>query len=177
MNFDIFPTKIYVGNIDAQQIKIKEDKISNKWNNVATSHPTNNLDNTLEKESLDYLFKTITTLLDEVIHKPYRIKLINIWKNYYKNKDFQETHIHPKSNFSFIIYEKIKESQTIFYAPNHFLIQSIFDESTLYTQTFKPNLTKNQIIIFPSFLEHSVEQHNNSISIAGNFNFAYIKGS
>lgn len=177
MNFDIFPTKIYVGNIDAQQIKIKENKISNKWNNVATSHPTNNLDNTLEKESLDYLFKTITTLLDEVIHKPYRIKLINIWKNYYKNKDFQETHIHPKSNFSFIIYEKIKESQTIFYAPNHFLIQSIFDESTLYTQTFKPNLTKNQIIIFPSFLEHSVEQHNNSISIAGNFNFAYIKGS
>jgi hypothetical protein len=177
MNFDIFPTKIYVGNIDAQKIKIKEKKILNKWNNVATSHSTNSLDNTLEKESLNYLLKTITTLLDEVIHKPYRINLTNIWKNYYKNKDFQETHIHPKSNFSFVIYEKIKESQTIFYAPNHFLIQSIFDEPSLYPQTFKPNLTQNQIIIFPSFLEHGVEQHNNSISIAGNFNFDYIKGS
>ena len=83
--------------------KIKEKKILNKWNNVATSHSTNSLDNTLEKESLNYLLKTITTLLNEVIHKPYQINLTNIWKNYYKNKDFQETHIHPKSNFSFII--------------------------------------------------------------------------
>mgnify|MGYP003133616422 FL=1 len=174
MNFDIFPTKIYVGNIDAQKIKIKEKKIFNKWNNVATSHPDNPADNIVEKESLNYLLKTLTTLLDEVIHKPYQINLTNVWKNYYKNKDFQETHIHANSNFSFVIYEKIKESQTLFYAPNHFLIHSIFDEPSLYPQTFKPNLTKNQIIIFPSFLEHGVEQHNNSITISGNFNFRYV---
>ena len=175
MNFDIFPTKIYVGNIDAKKIKIKENKIFNKWNNVSTSHSENPLDNIVEKDSLNYLLKTITGLLDEVILSKYEIRLANIWKNYYKNKDFQETHIHPKSNFSFVIYEKIKESQTIFYAPNHFLIQSIFDNPSLYPQTFKPNLTKNQIIIFPSFLEHSVEQNNNSITIAGNFNFRYVE--
>tara|TARA_R100001443_G_C3347910_1_gene176115 strand:+ start:873 stop:1400 length:528 start_codon:yes stop_codon:yes gene_type:complete len=174
MNFDIFPIKIYVGNIDAQKIKIKEKKIFNKWNNVATSHSENPSDNIVEKESLNYLLKTLTTLLDEVIHKPYQINLTNVWKNYYKNKDFQETHIHCRSNFSFVIYEKIKESQTLFYAPNHFLVHSVFDEPSLYPQTFKPNLTKNQIIIFPSFLEHGVEQHNNSITISGNFNFRYV---
>ena len=174
MNFDIFPTKIYVGNIDSKKIKIKEKKIFNKWNNVATSHSENTLDNVIEKDSVDYLLKTITGLLDEVIYAKYKIHLTNIWKNYYKNKDYQEIHVHPKSNFSFIIYEKIKESKTIFYRPSHFLAQSIFNEPSLYPQTLKPALTENQIIIFPSFLEHSVEQNSNSITISGNFDFNYV---
>ena len=63
------------------------------------------------------------------------------------------------------------ESKTLFFSPDHFLIDFFYENSFLknfFKTTFFPRLTKNQIIIFPSFLEHMVKKNNESITISGN---------
>jgi hypothetical protein len=91
----------------------------------------------------------------------------------YINNDFQEKHIHTNSDFSFVIYKEVEESKTLFFSPNNYLINSFYENKYLnkyFNTTFIPKLKKDQIIIFPSYLEHMVKKCSNSITIAGNIN-------
>ena len=88
-----------------------------------------------------------------------------------KNNDFQEKHIHTYSDFSFIIYKKIEESKTVFIAPHSYITESFYAKKFLkqYFQTdFQPKCRENQIVIFPSFLEHMVKKTSNALTISGN---------
>ena len=170
MRIDLFSVPIFINNIDSSKIVIDSKIIKKNWNSETNSSHGN--DNYINKESMVYLFEIINKSMMDFIKNDYKIELLNIWENFYNSNDFQEKHIHVKSDFSFIIYKKINESKTVFFSPNNYLIESFYEKKFLesYFKTqFHPELKENQIIIFPSFLEHMVKKNENeSITIAGN---------
>ena len=92
-----------------------------------------------------------------------------VWENNYMKNDFQEPHIHVHSHFSFIIYKKANESNTVFLNPSKYLLQSL-DLGNIIPENYKLSLRQGQFVIFPSFLEHMVLQGNNYTTVSGNFN-------
>ena len=76
----------------------------------------------------------------------------HIWRNVYKKHDYQDVYIHPKSQWSYVIYVDVT-SRTAFFNPS---IRNISKPFWLHFIQFpldyKPNLEYRSIIIFPSFL-------------------------
>lgn len=170
MRIDLFPVPIFINNIDSSKIVVESKIIKKNWNSETNSSHGNK--NYINEESMLYLFNTINESLMDFIKNDYKIELISIWENFYNLNDFQEKHLHVNSDFSFIIYKKVNESKTVFFSPNNYLIDSFYENKFLqnYFKTeFHPKLKENQIIIFPSFLEHMVKKNQNeSVTIAGN---------
>jgi hypothetical protein len=170
MKLDIFSIPVFIDNIDSSKINISFDKLNKKW--ASETSTSFGIENRISEKSIIYLLSNIAeNLKDFFIDTPFKVELIEIWENIYKENDFQENHIHLKSDFSFVIYKEVKESKTLFFSPDHFLIDSFYQDNFLknyFKTTFFPKLTKNQIIIFPSFLEHMVKKNTESITIAGN---------
>ena len=177
MKLSVFETPIWIGNIDAKKIHIKQDETKKEtWDSKIET--TFGKLNDIDKPSLDYMFDVIISLLDESISAPYSINLVNIWENYYKEDDFQEKHIHPGSDLSFIIYKKVEESRTIFYNPASNLMQCFYEEEPrklklLGNQSIKLACRQDQIVIFPSHIEHMVRKTSDAITIAGNLKLTF----
>ena len=172
MKIDLFSIPVFIGNIDVNKIKFKTNhKLQKTWLSKTDSNFCDK--NMLTDESLRYLLDTIVSILNEEIRAEYNIYLIEIWKNVYKNKDYQEEHIHPQSQFSFVIYKKVNSSNTVFLASHYFISQYSWKDESIYKTKFEPQLRDNQIIIFPSFLTHHVKPLSNSETIAGNLKFEY----
>ena len=171
MKLDIFSIPIYIDNIDCSKIKLETDKYEKIWDsNITSSHGH---ENKLNQESFNYILEKIWKLLNDDFHGKFKLNLENIWQNKYLEKDYQETHCHPQSHFSFIIYKQIKESRTVFNSPFSSLIvgfypMSLLDKMNILRSKFKPSCTQNQIIVFPSFLEHYVLSTTDAVTIAGN---------
>lgn len=176
MKIDLFSTPIWIGNIDSSLIKLDEKKLEPTFgSNILTSFDQKNK---ITEESLEYLYEIIIGLIDETITNPYQLHLLNIWENHYINSDFQEKHIHTESDLSFIIYKKIDESKTVFSHPANNLIASFYSSCLRKKFIFgpldyTPQCRENQIIIFPSFLEHYVKKTSNAITIAGNLKLTF----
>lgn len=177
MNIDLFSVTIFIGNIDASKIKLINKKTKPTFGSDVLTSFEEGKGSTPTKESLDYLYPTIVGLLDQKIKTPYKIQLINIWENHYINSDFQEKHIHPRSDLSFIIYKKIDESKTVFVNPSDKLLEAFYPsyikQNLFGPCQYTPECRENQIIIFPSFLEHYVKKTNNAITIAGNLSLTF----
>ena len=169
MKIDLFSVPIFINNIDVSKIELKFSSLEKTW--VSETQSSYNTKNNLNEESLNYLLNVIYGTINEFIKQKFKLQLLSIWENHYLNNDFQEIHIHPFSDFSFVIYKKIEESKTIFLRPNWSNIQIFYENSILknyfYTK-YQPNLRQNQILIFPSFLEHMVPKISNSVTISGN---------
>jgi len=167
MKINIFSVPLIIGNIDSNKIKLNNIPVKNTWESKTPS--TFYTQNTFkDKESCDYLLKVIAKLLFVEFKKQFIIDLKNIWINKYKKNDYQEEHIHTDSNFSFIIYSKVKESNTVFLSRDKEIIES-FKMVDLFEPTFEVPCQSNQIIIFPSFLRHRVKRvGENYETISGN---------
>ena len=50
-----------------------------------------------------------------------------------------------------------------------------FNQTNFFQLEFLPKCRKDQIVIFPSFLEHMVQNINNSVTISGNFKIQTTK--
>ena len=171
MKLDLFSIPIFIDNIDCNKIFLQNNKFEKTWESETLS--SHNFINNLDNESANYLLKTISNLFKGNINKPYKLILKSIWENKYIKEDFQEKHIHPGSQFSFVIYKKIDESKTIFYNPAHNSIISFFNNDLLqntnfFETVFKPKCRQNQIVVFPSFLDHMVQKIEDSVTISGN---------
>ena len=170
MKVNLFQIPIFIGNIDCSKIILESDGLEKTWNSQTLS--SHNFPIKMSKDSLDYLLEKIWNLIQSEFKTDFKIKLHSIWENFYKENDYQEKHIHPGSHFSFIIYKDIDESKTVFFNPNSNLILSFYlglmNNMYLGDLSFKPECRKNQIIVFPSFLEHLVLKHSNSVTISGN---------
>ena len=173
MKIDLFSIPIWTGNIEAEKVKLIEQNIQPTFGSeVKTTYQESNKNN-IHPESLDYLYHVLKRLLAETIKIPFELRLINIWKNVYEDGDFQETHIHCGSDLSFVIYQNVEQSNTVFVNPSLKLISAYFvgypkKKDILGIQTFTPECRKNQIIIFPSYLEHFVKKTSNAITMSGN---------
>jgi len=172
---DLFKIPIFIGNIDSKKISLKNKVFKDTWMSKTKSTYEQSLEKNYENiDNIQYLLDVISKILQEKVKYSFKLSLINIWENNYINNDYQEPHIHPESDFSFIIYKKVNEGKTVFLNPikNYLIlyknIQHMFDE------TFMPKCKTNQIVIFPSFLEHMVLKSTNQITISGNLRFIKI---
>ena len=171
MKLNLFSIPIYISNIDLDKIKLKNIKVKRQW--LSGTESSHDCRNEITEDTRAHILQTIIKLLNYDIHKPYELVLSSIWQNNYKNNDYQERHAHPGSHFSFIIYKKVKQSNTVFFNPFLQLMESYYRKThvvktVLIDSTFKVECREGQIVVFPSFLEHMVLKHNNSVTISGN---------
>jgi len=171
MRLDLFSIPIFIDNIDSSKINLKNKSFEKTWNSQTTS--SFNFKNILDEESANYLLKVIASSISKHFYTAQQIKLLNVWENKYFENDFQEKHKHPHSHFSFVIYKDVEEGKTIFFNPTIDLIESyypphMFNETNFFQLEFLPKCRNNQIVIFPSFLEHMVANNNNSTTVSGN---------
>ena len=169
MQINLFSIPIFINNIDSSKITLKYSKLQKTWDSETES--SHNTQNYLSEESKNYLLNIIARTIEDFIKIKFKITLSSIWENHYLENDFQENHIHPDSDFSFVIYKKIKESKTVFFSPSQNYIPLFYSNSFLknfFHTKFEPTLRQDQILIFPSFLEHMVKKISDSITISGN---------
>jgi uncharacterized protein (TIGR02466 family) len=173
MKLNLFSIPMYIGNIDAEKVKLKSKGFKKAF--FSKTKCSIYSKNELDEDSSKYLLKIIYNLIRKEINinTKLEIHLKNIWENIYEKKDYQERHIHPHSHFSFVIYKKINESKTVFINPAEKSILTFYEENftndtNFFKLHFQPECRQGQIVIFPSFLEHLVLQNNNSVTISGN---------
>ena len=117
----------------------------------------------VEKES-----KILNSLSDQIMDAigrlmplapEYKYILYNCWSNIYKKGQHTVPHIHKPFYISFIYYLKSdKDSSPLIFNSSNFIIQPQDD----------------MLVIFPSYIEHSVPKHNSDedrICVAGNINW------
>ena len=98
----------------------------------------------------------------------------HVWRNRYREHDYQDPHIHPHSQWTFIVYETVENSRTSFFNPSMGLIQNQLGNcSGAFPLDYKPQLKKGDIIIFPSFLMHSVNSGQVGTTVSGNVYMKY----
>ena len=168
MKLDLFSIPIYIGDIDCDKIKIDHKGWRKNWlSETKTSH---SFSNEVEKDSAHYLLQTIAKLIKDDFNFDANLRLCSVWENHYKDNDFQEPHIHANSHLSFIIYKKVEESRTVFIHPYSNMLETFYGMMPVksFERIYEPKCKSNQIVVFPSCLQHMVKKMSNSITIAGN---------
>ena len=178
MKINLFETSVYIDNIDTDNINLENQGFEKTW--LSETNSSYNFKNNIDDTSIKYLLSKIANLLKQNISKPFNLNLINIWENNYAESGYQEKHIHAQSHFSFIIYKDVKESNTVFFNPNDKLISAFYNDNILnksnfFVQKFEPKCRKDQIILFPSFIEHMVKNNKNNATISGNVNIEIME--
>ena len=178
MKLDLFSTPIWIGNIDTSKIKLEYEETKKTW--VSETKSSFKSKNIITDECAEHILEVIVGLLDETPLPKYELKILNIWENTYENNDFQENHIHANSDLSFIIYKKIEEARTVFLNSNRYLLECFYKDDRKQklfgnNLNFLPKCKENQIVLFPSYLEHCVKKTDNALTIAGNVRFTFSK--
>ena len=173
MKLDLFSTPIWIGNIDASKVKLVEQQLRPTFESKVNTTFNEGFGSKIQESSLEYLLTSLVSILDETIKLPYKIYLENIWENSYNQEDFQEKHTHPGSDLSFVIYKKVEQANTVFVNPADKLLDAYYihckrKQDLFGCSPFAPKCRENQIIIFPSYLEHYVKKTSNSVTISGN---------
>jgi|TARA_R110002012_G_scaffold118692_1_gene267634 hypothetical protein len=170
---NVFPNLIATKTLDSKKIKINTNKFKKTFeSDLNTTLETGTL---LTKDCMNYLNIQLTDLLSHLLKpicKTFVFKMHGLWVNKYKEKDYQGTHVHP-SDFSFIIYYNTKKSYTVFNSPVRNLLEMY--ESKIFDKDYAPKLKQNDIIMFPSYLEHWVKPNSSGETIAGNIKIIDIK--
>lgn len=139
-------------------------------------------------DDISFLFNEIENHLHKTAQNigfKRKLKLYNFWLNVNNHKDYNAPHRHPKSTMSGVFYIKVpKNSGRIkFINPNGALVESYLDYFNFETgKDYSPtsllasewNITpeKNDLILFPPWLEHLVEPNNSNeerVSISFNY--------
>lgn len=161
----LFEVPIWKKQIKPSQIGLVSSDFKTSFlSDILTSY--NGTNNISETGKL-YLFGHIKDLLKEDIPI---IDMLNlkIWRNIYNN-NFQDKHNHAGCHFSFIVYEKIKKPQTVFIHPCVDLINASSRLGSIFNTTHKLNVQENDLVVFPSYLDHMVMLTENALTISGNF--------
>ena len=180
-----FFDKVYNNNnIDYGSWKLCSTKSDYFDNKLLFNYNPLNFENMLYEE-LEKHFNNMMLLMNNVCDNDtsnYKINILNVWHNIYKENDFQETHNHSDIGtlFSFVYILKSKDydkdSKIFFVNPRDSLYtfndyQNKF-KNLNYDKHYIPHLKEGSIIIFPCHLEHGVSVHRNNknerISISGN---------
>lgn len=114
-----------------------------------------------ETKVLDPLLKQIRNTINQILSKDelqeYKFEINNAWSAIYKKGHYANSHKHYPHHFSFVYYLKTNGNTPL-----------IFDDIN-----FTLNVKDDLLVIFPSYLNHSVPPHNSEddrICLAGNLN-------
>jgi len=167
MRNDFFSVPFFIDKVDLDKIKVIDESQQPTFRSgLMTSLRTNKQ---VSNETIEHLSDIISKNIDTIGVKYGSAKIDEIWRNTYTNQDFQDPHIHCYSQWSFIIYEDVDVSRTVFLNPYRFRVESqmaMYDE--YFMMDYRPELHKGDIIIFPSFVEHYVLSGGTGTTIAGN---------
>jgi hypothetical protein len=158
MQLNIFNIPVFIENIDCNKLKFNEALFQETWESK-TQSTFESGNHFLNKESSDYLLSIIAEMLYPELKKKFTINLQRIWINRYSKNDYQEEHTHKLSHFSFIIYSKVEQSNTVFLSAYREIVEA-YDMSELFETKYQFPCRSNQIILFPSFLRHRVKKLN-----------------
>ena len=160
----LFEIPIWKGLVNCEKIELisKDFKESFESQTITSFNGTNIISN----GGKNYLFNNFIQLLSQDITIQ-KICNFKIWRNIYNNS-FQEKHNHAGCHFSFIIYEKINKPQTVFFHPSNDLIGASKSNS-LFKQSVLLDVKQNNLVIFPSYLDHMVKLTEKALTISGNF--------
>lgn len=104
-------------------------------------------------------------LLNEKIN----FRLTNMWWNVYEGKQNQEPHIHADNHFSGVLYLTDSEQSTILYNPNEYfnfmgINNFVGNPSAETLQVCEIPAKENHILLFRSYLRHSVSFPKNTLT-------------
>jgi len=167
----IFSIPIFTDKVDLDLIsKISDEATHPSW--LAQVPTTIGEDHNIPDETMDHLIGVIARNLKDLVGPNPRLE--GLWRTKYQAHDWQDLHIHPRSSWSFIIYESVPESKTVFMNPSYKDIQNHMGCNVPeFPLDYRPQLETGSIIIFPSFLQHFVCPGNIGSTIAGNISMDY----
>ena len=185
----IFPTPVYMTFLE-RKFSLKEEKFIK---NCDRKKNTGNFDSVdkyiLENEVFINLKKEILDIVqdyyDKVLCTSNSIKphITQSWLNFTGEKQFHHVHEHPNSYISGVLYIDVDENEDriYFYKSKYESIKPEVKEYNLHNSTsWFFNIKKYQVILFPSYLTHSVEtkvSNNIRTSLAFNTFFTGTMGS
>lgn len=170
MKQDMFSIPFFIDKVDLTKIDIGEADPERIW--LSETPSTLGKHDNIPVETLQYLSEVVGRNLQTLVGPNPRFG--QIWRNYYDTNDWQDIHIHPHSAWSFIIYESVIESKTVFMNPMYKDIQNHLGTNLEeFPLDFRPTLETGDIIIFPSFLEHFVRPGNIGTTVSGNIYMDY----
>jgi hypothetical protein len=174
MKVELFPIPVFFDQVDLTRIKMTDTAYEPTFFSDVKSNYLHQPQ--LEPTSYDYLAEIIERNLKET-GQYIDPQITAIWRNVYNETNTQEVHIHANSQWSFIIYETVEYSRTVFLNPAWKQVETTMGYNAVdYFQTFwRPKLDPGSILIFPSYLEHYVLAGNNGTTIAGNVNLKYVR--
>jgi len=162
----MFHVPIFIDTIDLEKIQISDAPFERLW--LSETNSTLGQNHDISDSTYEYLIEVMSKNLGtELIGGNPRFG--EIWRNKYEENDWQDIHIHPRSSWSFIIYETVESSKTVFMSPILKDVQNQFGSNVEeFPLDFRPQCNKGDIIIFPSFIEHFVRPGNRGTTISGN---------
>lgn len=172
MRQDIFSVPVFIDKVDLSKIDIGNPQPERIW--LSETPSTLGKHDDIPDTTLEYLSEIIGKNLAEHGLLGPNPRLGQVWRNFYEENDWQDIHIHPHSAWSFIIYEDVIESKTVFMNPMFSDIQNHLGTNVPgFPLDFRPSLKSGDIIIFPSYLKHFVRPGNKGSTIAGNIYIDY----
>ena len=172
MKVNLFSIPIFIDTVDLEKIEISKadyqptflSGVKSNYSHQPQVHPN----------TYDYL----ASIIDKNLSQTGNYKnpsIMNVWRNLYNNTDTQEVHIHANSQWSFIIYETVEKSRTVFLNPAWKLVEALYGDNVKeFPVSWRPKVDPGTIIIFPSMLEHYVLAGNSGTTIAGNIHLEYV---
>ena len=163
----MFPIPCFIEPIDVEKINFKEPDLEYESTFLSRTPTTKDRDKLTDLSEL-YLYSEIEKCINQFSTDPFYIS--QVWRNKYKKTDWQDPHIHSgPCQWSFIIYDTVKEGKTVFMHPSR---KDIMNQWEVYSDVlpmdFIPKVPSKHIIIFPSWVEHYVADGNEGITISGN---------
>jgi uncharacterized protein (TIGR02466 family) len=177
----IFPNFLYTATLDINNDRIATYILELEKRNSGRSYSNGggwqDDISTVEDTDLNKLKFQCREICQEIsnswnLNKTLKIK--NVWANINRENNFNYPHFHPQSLFSGVYYVKTEENSGDLVIKRPDIQEHYIDEAdTEYTQKhFNISPKNGQLIIFPSYLNHFVEQNLSTsyrISIAMNF--------
>ena len=172
MHYDMWAIPFFIGKVDLDKIKITHKATEKIW--LSEVESSFGKEHDIEPETFEYLQSIILDLMpqDLIGQNP---RFGEIWRNTYTQKDWQDIHIHPNCQWSFIIYESVPQGKTVFMNPNYRMIQNQIGSGghPRFPLDFRPECKKGDIVIFPSMIEHFVMPGNEGSTVSGNIYMDY----
>ena len=187
----LFPTEVWdfdLGQLDNEKLSeiiLEKEKtepsmvISNQggWQSRSSLHKDKGFSRVVDLIKENFL----TVCSNQNYKKGVIFNLINMWANVNRYKDYNSTHIHEGSDWSFVYYVKVPKDSgnLIFIDPR---IRRMRDQSDRFIKSFDNPFTHSMylvhpleggFVIFPAYLEHYVKRNttdNPRISVSGNIN-------
>tara|TARA_B100000427_G_scaffold275709_1_gene244338 strand:- start:214 stop:732 length:519 start_codon:yes stop_codon:yes gene_type:complete len=171
MKKEIFAISIFEDKVDLEKINLPEVETKPTWDAGVPTSFGSELE--VPKETYDHLSDIVNKNLYEANLLGANAKFGQIWYNRYNKHHYQDAHIHPRCQWSFIIYVDV-QAKTSFLNPSIASIQNQLGNCVEgFPLDYKPDLGPGSIIIFPSFLMHMVNSGNEGTTISGNIYMDY----